>query len=101
MTAGEIDVVVVYALPVEQAVVRLQVAAGTTVEQAIVRCGLLQRYPEVNLAVNRVGVFGKIVTRDTLLQAGDRVEIYRPLVVEPKAARRRRADLKKIKKENR
>ena len=98
MASDEIDVEVVYALPAEQAVMRLRLAAGATVLQAIQQSGLLVRYPQITLATARVGIFGKIVALDAPLSAGDRVEIYRPLTVDPKEARRRRVKLRISKK---
>ena len=93
MADAEFEVEVVYALPAAQTLVRLRVSAGATVEQALAQSGLLARYPALDPATARVGVFGKIVALDTLLRAGDRVEIYRPLLIEPKEARRRRVNL--------
>ena len=98
MASDEIEVEVVYALPAEQAVMRLRLAAGATVLQAIQQSGLLVRYPQITLATARVGIFGKIVALDAPLSAGDRVEIYRPLTVDPKEARRRRVKLRISKK---
>jgi putative ubiquitin-RnfH superfamily antitoxin RatB of RatAB toxin-antitoxin module len=86
-----IRVEVVYALPQEQVVVSLQVDSGTTLAQAIECSGLLERYPEIDLSRNRVGIFGKLVDLDATLRDRDRVEIYRPLLADPKEARRRRA----------
>jgi putative ubiquitin-RnfH superfamily antitoxin RatB of RatAB toxin-antitoxin module len=97
-TETEITVEVVYALPAEQVITPLQVPLGATVEQAIRLSGLLKRCPEISLTTAPVGVFGKIVTLDTPLHAGDRVEIYRPLTVDPKEARRRRVKLRAAKK---
>ena len=94
MAHAEFEIEVVYALPAAQTLVCLRVSAGATVEQALTQSGLLARYPALDLATARVGVFGKIVTLDTLLRAGDRVEIYRPLLIEPKEARRRRVNSK-------
>lgn len=96
MAANGIEVEVVYALPAQQTVICLRLAAGVTVEQAIVQSGLLMRHPEINLATARVGIFGKIVAQNVPLQTGDRVEIYRPLKVDPKEARRRRDKIKKL-----
>jgi uncharacterized protein len=93
--AGAIDVEVVYALPAEQNLLRVRVAAGATVEQAIRVSGLLERYPEIDISTLRAGIFGKITALDTPLKAGDRVEMYRPLTVDPKDARRRRAAKRK------
>lgn len=82
---------VVYAASAdEQSVVAVELAAGATVENAIRASGLLLRYPEIDLAQNAVGIFGERVTLDRVVEDGDRVEIYRPLVADPKEARRRR-----------
>ena len=86
-----IDVEVAYARPEEQTVVSLTVRRGTTVEEAIRLSGLIARFPEIDLKVNKVGIFGELTVLSDTLQAGDRVEIYRPLVVDPKEARRIRA----------
>ncbi|HUF79593.1 MAG TPA: RnfH family protein [Burkholderiales bacterium] len=82
---------IVYALPERQALVALEMEEGATVAQAIERSGILLKFPEIALAHGRVGVFGKKVELDALLRDGDRVEIYRPLVADPKEVRRRRA----------
>lgn len=94
MADADFEVEVVYALPAAQTMVCLRVSAGATVAQALAQCGLLARYPTLDPATARVGVFGKIVALETPLCAGDRVEIYRPLLIEPKEARRRRVKLK-------
>ena len=86
----QLRIEVAYALREEQVLVSLEVEEGTTVLQAIERSRILARFPEVELARERVGVFGKVVTLDTSLRDGDRVEIYRSLVADPKEARRRR-----------
>lgn len=91
---AEIAVEVVYALPAEQRVVRLQLEPGATVKQAIALSGLLKRYPEIDATSLRAGVYGRLAALDYRLAAGDRVEIYRPLTVDPKDARRRRASIK-------
>lgn len=59
--------------------------------QAIERSGVLAEFPEIDLGRNRVGIYGKLVALDSPLEEGDRVEILRPLTVEPTVARRRRA----------
>lgn len=97
---AEIAVEVVYALPAEQVLVRLQLSPGTTVLQAIEQSGLPSRYPKIREAPLRAGVFGKLVALDDGLAGGDRVEIYRPLTVDPKEARRRRV-IKKYSKNKR
>lgn len=95
MADDDIDVEVIYALPTEQALLRLRVANGATVAEAIRLSGVMSRYSEINLQTTRVGIFGNIAALDTPLKAGDRVEIYRPLTIDPKEARRRRLILKK------
>lgn len=84
---------VVYALPERQVVIALEVGEGTTALAAIERSGILQQFPEADPRRDGVGVFGKRVTLDRPLREGDRVEIYRPLIADPKAARRERAKL--------
>ena len=69
----------------------LEVEEGTTIGQAIEFSGILQEAPEINLVTMPVGIYGKKKTLDTVLRARDRVEIYRPLIADPKDARRRRA----------
>jgi uncharacterized protein len=86
-----VPVEVVHAYPEAQHVVVLTVPAGTTVGEAIARSGLLARFPQIDLARHRVGVFGTPCALDRVVQAGDRVEIYRPLLIDPKEARRRAA----------
>ena len=86
-----IAVEVVYALLEEQVVIALTVRCGTTVAAAIELSGLGARFPEIRTKELRVGIHGRVVPRDTLLGDGDRVEIYRPLIADPKQTRRRRA----------
>ena len=69
----------------------LEVRVGTTVRQAIEQSAVLSRCPEIDLAVNQVGIFGKSAKLDQILEDGDRIEIYRPLIADPKEARKRRA----------
>ena len=82
---------VVYALPLVQDVVSLEVAVDTTVAQALAASGILARHPDIDLSATALGIWGRRVTPDALLREGDRVEIYRPLQVDPKEVRRRRA----------
>ncbi|MDM7322786.1 MAG: RnfH family protein [Gammaproteobacteria bacterium] len=97
--AAMIPVEVVYALPERQTLLRLMVPEGTTVEEAIRYSGILERHPEIDLGVNKVGIFAKPVQSSRVLRAGDRVEIYRPLIADPKAVRKQRAqEGKKMKK---
>lgn len=89
--AESISVEVAYALPSRQTLVQLSLPAGSTVEQAIRASGLLERHPEIDVATNKVGIFGKQCQPDTVLRDHDRVEVYRPLRADPKEVRRRRA----------
>ena len=91
---GPIAVEVVYALPDTQSLIALTVAPGTTARQAIEQSGILQRHPQIDLACRKIGIFGKAAMQDVVLKDGDRVEIYRPLIADPKDARRRRANRK-------
>jgi uncharacterized protein len=84
-------VAVCYALPEVIFMVQLDVDTGTTIGQAIAASGVLARFPEIDLGRNKLGVFGKLKTADTVLRDGDRVEIYRPLQADPMESRRRRA----------
>ena len=86
---------VTYATATQQDVVRLQLAPGSTVEQALRASGLLARHPDIDLAQAAIGIFGKLAQLATPLTDQDRVEIYRPLLTDPKEARRRRARKKK------
>ena len=87
-----INIELVYALPHEQNLLRLQVPAGATVADAIEESGLLEKYPEIDLTQNKLGIFGKLTKQNAELRDKDRVEIYRPLIADPKAIRRQRAE---------
>lgn len=93
-----INIEVVYALPHEQNLLRLQLPQGATVEAAIKESGLLEKYPEIDLARNKLGIFGKLTKADAALRDKDRVEIYRPLIADPKEIRRQRAEEGKVMK---
>lgn len=82
---------VAFALPQRQALLPLQVAKGTSAGEAIKLSGILELFPEIDLEQHRVGVFGRLCTLDRVLEPGDRVEIYRPLLADPKEVRRRLA----------
>lgn len=90
--ARMINVEVAYALPEEQVLLSLQVQEGTTALQAVEQSGLLQRFPDIDLAAeNKLGIFSKITKPDTVLRDRDRVEIYRKLIADPKQVRKQRA----------
>ncbi len=94
----QIRVEVVYALPAKQELLTVKVAPGTTVRQAIEASGILEKYPEIDLAKNKLGVFAKLTKPDTVLRDRDRVEIYRPLIADPKEVRKQRAAEGKVMK---
>lgn len=85
------DVTVAWCAPAAVHVVDVRVPAGATVTEAIRRSRLLERFPEIDLEVNRIGIFNSLCEPDRVLREGDRIEIYRPLIADPKSARRRRA----------
>jgi putative ubiquitin-RnfH superfamily antitoxin RatB of RatAB toxin-antitoxin module len=82
---------VAYATPDKQAIVRLEVPVGCTVAQAIERSRIREQFPGMVVDANAVGIFARKVALDDALREGDRVEIYRPLIVDPKESRRKRA----------
>lgn len=86
-----LDIEVVYATPKQQIVISLQLPSPTTIAEAISASGILQRFPELDADHLQVGIFGKVTTMEQTLKMGDRVEIYRPLIHNPKEARRIRA----------
>lgn len=86
-----IDVEVAYARPDTQLIIKLRVPAGTTLEQAVRESGVLERFPDIDLTRNQVGIFGKLNKPDAALRDGDRIEIYRTLIADPKEVRKQRA----------
>ncbi len=93
-----INIEVVYALPDEQTLLRKSLPVGTTVSEAIQASGLLEKFPELDLSTLKLGIFGKLTKGDTVLRDKDRIEIYRPLIADPKEVRRRRAEEGKVMK---
>jgi len=96
--SDKIDFEVVYALPDSQTLLSKSAPAGTTVAEGIQISGVLDKHPEIDLAVNKLGIFGKLTKVDTVLRNKDRIEIYRPLIADPKEVRRRRAEEGKVMK---
>lgn len=88
----EIKVEVVYALPEKQYLLKVRLAQGSTVEQAIAASGILELRTDIDLAKNKVGIFSRPVKLTDTVNDGDRVEIYRPLIADPKELRRQRAE---------
>jgi putative ubiquitin-RnfH superfamily antitoxin RatB of RatAB toxin-antitoxin module len=89
---------VAYASANQSWLIPFEVEEGTTVQQAIASSGILEQCLDINLQTNKVGLFSKIIELDVLVRAGDRIEIYRPLILDPKEARRLRAEKAKQKK---
>ncbi len=97
--ADTIKVEVAFAEPDKQVIIPLEVAASATVEEIIKASGILEQFPEIDLGKNKVGIFGKLSKLTATLREGDRIEIYRPLIADPKEVRRKRAAAgKKMKK---
>jgi putative ubiquitin-RnfH superfamily antitoxin RatB of RatAB toxin-antitoxin module len=85
------NIEVLYALPHEQVLLKVQAAQGATVAEAIKLSGVLEMHPEIDLSKNKLGIYGKMSKADAVLRDKDRVEIYRPLIADPKEVRRQRA----------
>lgn len=99
MSEALINVEVAYALPTKQTIIDIAIKPGTTVEEAIEASNIKEQFPEIDLSATKVGIWSRVVKlRDTLID-GDRIEIYRPLIADPKEIRKRRAE--KAKEEGR
>lgn len=92
MEADEITVEVACGNSVRQELVALRVERGTSAIEAVLKSGIPDLFPEIDMASAKIGIFGEVVALDTVLEEGDRVEIYRKLVMDPREARRRRAN---------
>ena len=97
--SNRICVEVAYALPEKQEIVMVEVEPGTTAEQAVAESEIQRHFPGLQLEGAKLGIFGKAIKGDRVLQAGDRVEIYRPLIADPKEVRKRRAAEAKARRE--
>ena len=82
---------VAYALEKKQTLLELKVSEGTTLKQAVELSGIIDIYPQIDLTKDKTGIFGKIAKLDTILREKDRIEIYRPLIADPKQVRKERA----------
>jgi putative ubiquitin-RnfH superfamily antitoxin RatB of RatAB toxin-antitoxin module len=96
--SDNINIEVVYALPDEQILLRKSVPAGTSVAEGIRLSGMLAKHPEIDLDRNKLGIFGKLTKADAVVRDKDRIEIYRPLIADPKEVRRKRAEEGKVMK---
>ena len=85
-----LSIEVCYAAADAQTLIAVDLPEGATLQRALDASGILQRYPTIDLETQKVGVFGKLKPLDTVLADHDRVEIYRPLLVDPKLSRQRR-----------
>ncbi len=83
---------VAYAEPDQQVWIKLEIPQGSTLLEAVHRSGILNRFPQLDLKRQKVGIFGKLVKLDTPLREGDRIEIYRPITVDPAKVKRRKLD---------
>ena len=92
---------VAYALPTETTLIDLSISPDATIREAITRSGILAQHPEIDLAVNKVGIFGRLVKLEASLRDQDRIEIYRPLLADPKEIRRQRAAEGKVMRKGR
>lgn len=95
-----ITIEVAYARPDTQALLSVQVPLGTTLLEAVARSGIVLQFPEINLQAATLGVFSRIEKKPAsyIVQEGDRIEIYRPLLIDPKEARKARAEKAKNKR---
>lgn len=98
MSDNKIKIEVVYALPHEQLLLKLDVPQSSTLADAVRLSGLLEKHPEIDLEKGKFGLYGKLSKTDTVLREKDRVEIYRPLLADPKEVRRKRAEEGKVMK---
>jgi len=91
MMPNEILIEIAYALPEEQVIISIKVPTIFNVQQAIEKSGIQKKFPSIDLSKNKLGIFGKKTTLDQPLNDRDRIEIYRPLILDPKEMRRKRA----------
>ena len=92
----KITVEVVYGVPHKQKILTLLLTAGITVDQAVIESGIIDLFPEIDLTVNKVGVWNRAVKLTDTVNDLDRIEVYRPLIADPKDVRKRRAEKAKL-----
>ena len=88
---NQINIEIAYALPERYYLKSFQVDEGITVQTAITQSGILSQFPEIDLSTNKIGIFSRPIKLTDVLKEGDRIEIYRPLLADPKEIRRKRA----------
>jgi len=89
--ADQMTIEVAYATPQEQMILSVEVAADVTVKEAVEKSGITEHFPEIDTETMKVGIFGKLAKLNAAMNPGDRIEIYRPLIADPKEARKKRA----------
>jgi hypothetical protein len=87
-----LHIAVAYAEPHQQAWLNIEVPEGCTVRNAINASGILEKFPHIDLERQKVGIFGKVTALDAALNEGDRIEIYRAIICDPKKVPRRARD---------
>ncbi|MDG6896166.1 RnfH family protein [Volucribacter amazonae] len=92
---SKIQIELAYALPDHYYLKTLQVDRGSTIQSAILQSGILQQYTEIDLRQNKIGIFSRPAKLTDVVNPGDRIEIYRPLLADPKEIRRKRAEQQK------
>ena len=92
-----IRVEVIYATPESQQIISIEVESGSTIQACINQSGVLTEYPEINLDEAKVGIFSQVKPLQHVVVEGDRIEIYRPLIADPKDVRRKKAAEAKLK----
>lgn len=95
-TPEQLSIEVVYGVPKKQKIFSIEINIGANVEQAIVASGVLTLFTEIDLAINKVGIWNRVVKLSDILDDLDRIEIYRPLLADPKDVRKRRAEKAKL-----
>ncbi len=98
MSTEKIHIELVYALAHEQILLNFEVPAGTTLGEGVRLSGILDKHPEIDPQKGKFGIFGKLSKTDIVLREKDRIEIYRPLLADPKEVRRKRAEEGKVMK---
>lgn len=96
MVSDSLLIEVAYALPLNESILNVKCTSGMTVENIIKESGILARYPEIDLTISKVGIYSKIVPLSTVVSKNCRIEIYRPLIADPKEIRRQRAEKAKL-----
>lgn len=94
---AKLNIELIYPLPNEQILLTIKIDKPSTIAEAIEASGIRKKYPEIDLTKNKVGIFSKVCELNQSLREGDRIEIYRPLIADPKEARKKKAVIQKKK----